>query len=162
LTEKSSTYHQAFATRLHGVKLSTIVLNAGMLKYPNRATEISYQDFALHLHTNTIGPIICAQALLAQAPTPSPAKLIFISSDSGSTALFRDHEDGFGAYAASKAALNQMLRHMAAELRRKGSDVCVLAMVSVSVSCVCNPPRPKGPSFSSQDIFRPLHYHIPL
>jgi len=45
--------------------------------------------------------------------------------------MFRDHEDGFGAYAASKAALNQMLRHMAAELKRKGGrwdDVCVLAM----------------------------------
>lgn len=101
-----------------------------MLKYPNRATEISYQDFALHLHTNTIGPIICAQALLALDPTLSPDKIIFMSSDSGSTALFRDFEDGFGAYAASKAALNQMLRHMAAELKRKGRDVCVLAMVS--------------------------------
>lgn len=42
-----------------------------------------------------------------------------MSSDSGSTQAFRDFEDGFGAYAASKAALNQMLRHMAAELRRK-------------------------------------------
>lgn len=45
--------------------------------------------------------------------------------------MFREHEDGFGAYAASKAALNQMLRHMAAELKRKGGlwgEVCVLAM----------------------------------
>ena len=63
--------------------------------------------------------------------TQVPSKIIFISSDSGSTQLFRDYEDGFGAYGASKAALNQMLRHMAAELKRKGGiheDVCVLAM----------------------------------
>lgn len=33
-----------------------------------------------------------------------------MSSDSGSALSFRDFEDGFGAYAASKAALNQMLR----------------------------------------------------
>ncbi|EXJ84773.1 hypothetical protein A1O3_05445 [Capronia epimyces CBS 606.96] len=114
-----------------GMKIDNIVLNAGVLKYPNRATEISFSDFALHLHTNTIGPIIVAQKLLNISTADPPSKIIFISSDSGSTADFRDHEDGFGAYGASKAALNQMLRHMAAELKRKGGkwqDVCILAM----------------------------------
>jgi NAD(P)-dependent dehydrogenase (short-subunit alcohol dehydrogenase family) len=41
-----------------------------------------------------------------------------MSSDSGSAARFRAFEDGFAAYAASKAALNQGLRHLAAELQR--------------------------------------------
>jgi NAD(P)-dependent dehydrogenase (short-subunit alcohol dehydrogenase family) len=45
--------------------------------------------------------------------------LVFISSDSGSTTNFRSFEDGFGAYAASKAALNQGLRNLAAEMYRK-------------------------------------------
>jgi NAD(P)-dependent dehydrogenase (short-subunit alcohol dehydrogenase family) len=45
--------------------------------------------------------------------------LVFTSSDSGSTTNFLSYEDGFGAYSASKAALNQGLRHMAAELQRK-------------------------------------------
>lgn len=91
----------------------------------------SFGDFALHLHTNTIGPIIIAQKLLQISAEAPPSRLVFISSDSGSTAMFREHEDGFGAYGASKAALNQMLRHLAAELKRKGGlweDVCVLAM----------------------------------
>lgn len=35
---------------------------------------------------------------------------------------FRSFEDGFGAYAASKAALNQGLRHLAAELYRKSQE----------------------------------------
>src|ERR1700748_162186 len=72
----------------------------------------SFGDFALHLHTNTIGPILIAQKLLKISGDAPPKKIVFISSDSGSAARFRDHEDGFGAYAASKAALNQMLRHM--------------------------------------------------
>ena len=77
-------------------------------KLIQRATEISYSDFAHHLHTNTIGPIITAQRLLT---TGLPiGTIIFMSSDSGSALSFRDFEDGFGAYAASKAALNQMLR----------------------------------------------------
>ncbi|XXH00573.1 hypothetical protein Hte_006921 [Hypoxylon texense] len=104
----------------NGMKLGNVVLNADVLKYPNRATEISYSDFALHLHTNTIGPIICAQKLLNLSLDSPPPKIVFISSDSGSTTRFLDFEDGFGAYAASKSALNQMLRHIAAELGRSG------------------------------------------
>ncbi|KIW86108.1 hypothetical protein Z517_01502 [Fonsecaea pedrosoi CBS 271.37] len=114
-----------------GMRLDNIVLNAGVLKYPNVRIYPSFTDFALHLHTNTIGPIIIAQKLLNLKSAAPPSKIIFISSDSGSASLFRDHEDGFAAYGASKAALNQMLRHMAAELKRKGGsyeDVCVLAM----------------------------------
>jgi NAD(P)-dependent dehydrogenase (short-subunit alcohol dehydrogenase family) len=86
----------------------------------------SFSDFALHLHTNTIGPIICAQKLLKLAAPPP--KIIFMSSDSGSTQQFLDFEDGFGAYAASKSALNQMLRHMAAELKRAKHETVILAM----------------------------------
>ncbi|KAI1110704.1 3-oxoacyl-reductase [Nemania sp. NC0429] len=115
----------------NGMKLGNVVLNAGVLKYPNRATEISFSDFALHIHTNTIGPIICAQKLLNLSPDSPPPKIVFISSDSGSTTRFLDFEDGFGAYAASKAALNQMLRHMAVELRRsdqKKGETVILAL----------------------------------
>lgn len=51
-----------------------------------------------------------------------------MSSDSGSMALFREMEDGFAAYAASKAALNMAVRHMAAELKRKDDDTILLCM----------------------------------
>ncbi|CAK3897531.1 NAD(P)-binding [Lecanosticta acicola] len=107
-------------------RIDYLVLNAGVLKYPNRATEISYDDFTFHLQTNTIGPIICAQRLLKS--NISIDTITFISSDSGSAQKFREMEDGFAAYAASKAALNQMLRHMAAELKRKGSRTTVIAL----------------------------------
>jgi NAD(P)-dependent dehydrogenase (short-subunit alcohol dehydrogenase family) len=51
-----------------------------------------------------------------------------MSSDSGSQGNFREMEDGFAAYAASKAALNMMVRHLAAELKRKDDDTIILAM----------------------------------
>ncbi len=103
-----------------------MIVNAGVLKYPNRATEMSFDEFAFHLNTNTIGPIICAQKLL-KAGIPIGA-ITFISSDSGSAQCFREMEDGFAAYAASKAALNQALRHMAVELKRKGEKTVILAL----------------------------------
>lgn len=102
------------------------IVNAGVLQYPNRATEMSFKDFAFHLHTNTIGPIICAQKLLKSSV--QIGTIVFISSDSGSAQCFREMEDGFAAYAASKAALNQTLRHMAAELKRQGSSTTIIAL----------------------------------
>jgi hypothetical protein len=61
--------------------------------------------------------LICAAELLklnaegkGKGGGTAISTLVFISSDSGSTGRFNAHEDGFGAYAASKAALNQGLR----------------------------------------------------
>ncbi|EON64728.1 hypothetical protein W97_03961 [Coniosporium apollinis CBS 100218] len=108
------------------LKIDYVVINAGVLRYPNRATELSFDEFAFHLHTNTIGPIITAQKLL-QTNIPI-GTIVFMSSDSGSAQNFLEREDGFAAYSASKAALNQMLRHMAAELKRKDDDTIILAL----------------------------------
>ena len=96
----------------------------------------SYPDFEKHIRTNCVGPIITAQKLLR---TSLPiGTIVFMSSDSGSAGKFLAYEDGFAAYAASKAALNMALRHMAAELERSGSSTTILAMhpgeVQTSVS----------------------------
>ncbi|KAF6240645.1 hypothetical protein HO173_001317 [Letharia columbiana] len=107
-------------------RIDYVILNAGILQYPNRATELSFDNFSDHLRTNAVGPIITAQRLLH---TGIPiGSIAFMSSDSGSATDFRDFEDGFAAYAASKAALNQMLRHMASELARKRYITTILAM----------------------------------
>jgi NAD(P)-dependent dehydrogenase (short-subunit alcohol dehydrogenase family) len=58
--------------------------------------------------------------------------LVFISSDSGSTANFRSFEDGFAAYAASKAALNQGLRHLAAELHRSKRRSSIMSVDAIT------------------------------
>jgi NAD(P)-dependent dehydrogenase (short-subunit alcohol dehydrogenase family) len=58
--------------------------------------------------------------------------LVFISSDSGSTTNFRSFEDGFAAYAASKAALNQGLRHLAAELHRLKRKAAIMSVNAIT------------------------------
>lgn len=125
---------QIFAARvlsLQTPRIDYLILNAGVLKYPNvrlpqpcpaqdyvyRADGIasnrdvrlkmpncqklpisdtkwdsSFEDFDYHLRTNTIGPIITAQKLLA---TRLPIQtIVFMSSDSGSATNFREFEDG--------------------------------------------------------------------
>jgi NAD(P)-dependent dehydrogenase (short-subunit alcohol dehydrogenase family) len=93
---------------------------------PDQRHSSSYTSLLHHLQTDTIGPIILAQRLLSSPISVS--KIVFISSDSGSAQRFLSHEDGFAAYGASKAALNMMIRHMAAELERNGSETVVLAL----------------------------------
>jgi NAD(P)-dependent dehydrogenase (short-subunit alcohol dehydrogenase family) len=94
-----------------------------LVSKPNPALTIplhrTYAQFAHHITTNTIGPLLVAAAILKHHSPQIPiSTLVFMSSDSGSAAKFRAFEDGFAAYAASKAALNQGLRHLAAELHR--------------------------------------------
>ncbi|KAG9832368.1 NAD(P)-binding protein, partial [Aureobasidium melanogenum] len=126
LSEQSINNFVAQLAAVPNLKLDYVVINAGVLRYPNRATEFSFDEFAFHLHTNTIGPIITAQRLL-QTMIPI-GTIVFMSSDSGSAQRFLEMEDGFAAYSASKAALNQAMRHMAAELKRKDDDTILLAI----------------------------------
>ncbi|KAB8207683.1 hypothetical protein BDV34DRAFT_191562 [Aspergillus parasiticus] len=88
---------------------------------------MTFDHFAQHLLTNAVGPIIVAQELLKLSDV-SIGTMAFMSSDSGSTQRFLAYEDGFAAYAASKAALNQALRHLAEELRRKQRHTVILAL----------------------------------
>ncbi|KAH8708629.1 hypothetical protein GQ44DRAFT_662247 [Phaeosphaeriaceae sp. PMI808] len=126
LSEQSIEKFVAQIAMIPNLKIDYVVLNAGVLRYPNRATELSFDEFAFHLHTNTIGPIVVANRLLK---TNIPiGTIVFMSSDSGSQGNFREMEDGFAAYAASKAALNMAVRHLAAELKRKDDDTIILAM----------------------------------
>ncbi|KAF2749074.1 NAD(P)-binding protein [Sporormia fimetaria CBS 119925] len=126
LSEESIVKFVSQISAIPNLKIDYVVINAGVLRYPCRSTEMSFEEFAFHLHTNTIGPIITAQKLLqSQIPIGT---IVFMSGDSGSQAQFREMEDGFAAYAASKAALNMAIRHMAAELKRKDDDTIILAM----------------------------------
>jgi hypothetical protein len=53
----------------------------------------TFDHFANHIHTNTIGPIIVAQKLL-RLSNVAIGTVAFMSSDSGSTTRFLAFEDG--------------------------------------------------------------------
>lgn len=142
---------EAFVGRMRlfvdrGRSIDTIILNAGILDYTKGlgALDVSFEQLDRHLRVNCVGNIVLARKLLALNESESLAirrrqqlllrstdddrgtifgrQVVFMSSDSGSMADFREYEDGFAAYGASKAALNMMLRHMAVELKRRGQE----------------------------------------
>lgn len=136
---------EAFVSRMRlfverGGSIDHIILNAGILDYEQGlgALQVEFDQLDRHLRVNCIGNIVLARKLLmlndstiiqqrrehAQLEDNGDvvlvgAQVIFMSSDSGSMADFREYEDGFAAYGASKVALNMMIRHLAAELKRR-------------------------------------------
>ncbi|RKF59657.1 CsgA protein [Golovinomyces cichoracearum] len=119
----------------HGV-IDFVVFNPSISNFPKRNSEITFSAFNHFLHRIAIGPLTVAQQLLRLSSLPlhetlislkgfvSSIKirtLVFISSDFWVTIKSQEFGHGNGAFAASMAALNQGLRHMAAELQRKAS-----------------------------------------
>lgn len=138
---------EEFMTRMRlfverGGTIDTIILNAGILEYEKGlgALNTEFDTLERTLRVNCIGNTVLARKLLMLNDLPSVIQgreqqhafgdpenniigrqVVFMSSDSGSMSDFREYEDGFAAYGASKVALNMMLRHMAAELRRRAT-----------------------------------------
>ncbi|POS87158.1 hypothetical protein EPUL_003520 [Erysiphe pulchra] len=111
-----------------------VVLNTSTLAFPKRISEITFSVFTHFLNFLAVGPLITAQQLLSLSSPPiysiatssvtskyasiKVRTLVFISSGSTSAENFKAL-DGFGVYSASIAALNQGIRHIAAELQRE-------------------------------------------
>lgn len=172
----------AFVARMRlfverGGNIDHIILNAGILDYEQGlgALQVDFDQLDRHIRVNCIGNVVLARKLLmlndlwsiqqrreqeqidgSGSGVMVGSQVVFMSSDSGSMADFREYEDGFAAYGASKVALNMMIRHMAAELKRRAakktevaksdwqirddstkpweSEICVLAMHPGEVS----------------------------
>lgn len=110
--------------QLAGVRLDTVILNAGI--YSNETLD-SLDSAALanirqQFEVNTLGPLLCAHALLGQLGEGS--KLAIITSRMGSVA---DNSSGaYYGYRASKAAVNAVGKSLAVDLAPRGIAVCLL------------------------------------
>ncbi|HZP37633.1 MAG TPA: SDR family oxidoreductase [Methylomirabilota bacterium] len=82
-------------------------------------------DDALHvLRTNAVAPLMVTQQCLDLLEAGRGPRVVAISSEYGSVS---ENTDGFPYYyAASKAALNMMMRSLAADLRRRGIVAAIL------------------------------------
>ena len=114
--------------------LNALICCAGVLR-TGLMENMTVEDFDLVLNVNTRGTFLCAQQalpLLRKAATPDdPSRVILLSS----VAALRPKIVS-GAYAASKAAVSQLCRVMAAEWAPSGVLVNALAPGTVDTPMV--------------------------
>jgi NAD(P)-dependent dehydrogenase (short-subunit alcohol dehydrogenase family) len=128
-----------------GPVLNALVTCAGVLRTA-LMEDMAIEDFDLVLNVNTRGTFLCAQKALpllrAGATADNPSRVVLLSS----VAALRPKVVS-GAYAASKAAVSQLCRVMAAEWAPSGVLVNALAPGTVDtpmVAAVADPALSKG------------------
>jgi NAD(P)-dependent dehydrogenase (short-subunit alcohol dehydrogenase family) len=128
-----------------GPILNALITCAGVLR-TSLMEDMAIEDFDLVLNVNTRGTFLCAQKalpLLRAGATPAdPSRIVLLSS----VAALRPKIVS-GAYAASKAAVSQLCRVMAAEWAPSGVLVNALAPGTVDtpmVAAVADPTASKG------------------
>ena len=128
-----------------GNEIHALICCAGVLRTGPMAT-MAIEDFDLVLNTNLRGTFLCAQkalpALQAGATSRTPSRVVLLSS----IAALRPKISS-GAYAASKAAVSQLCRVMAAEWAPTGVLVNAIAPGTVDtpmVRAVSNPNTSNG------------------
>jgi NAD(P)-dependent dehydrogenase (short-subunit alcohol dehydrogenase family) len=125
--------------------LNALVTCAGVLR-TSLMEDMAIEDFDLVLNVNTRGTFLCAQKALplprAGATPDNPSRIVLLSSVAAPRPKIVS-----GAYAASKAAVSQLCRVMAAEWAPSGVLVNALAPGTVDtpmVAAVADPSASKG------------------
>jgi NAD(P)-dependent dehydrogenase (short-subunit alcohol dehydrogenase family) len=150
----------AAAARQIGERFAAVDLlvnNAGIWSAPgepDRASAGGLADLRPEavlevLRVNAVGPILVTQALAPILAASGRAVVVNLSSGLGSLAGVGSR--GNVAYGMSKAALNMLTRHLAAELRPEGTIVVAVSPGWVSTD-MGGPGAPLGPPESVQRV----------
>jgi NAD(P)-dependent dehydrogenase (short-subunit alcohol dehydrogenase family) len=112
------------AHSLEGTAIDILINNAGIGGPRQESMDMDEAGFMQVLHTNTLAPLKISQALRAHVAASTQKKIAAISSGLGSIA---HNGGGRYAYRTSKAALNMIMKGLAADWAKDGILVAVLA-----------------------------------
>ena len=137
--------------------LDLLINNAGMYSPrgsadpTERLGELRFEDALLLLRANAVGPLIVTQQYLDLLVVGRRSRVVAISSEYGSVS---ENTAGFPYYyAASKAALNMLMRSLAAEARGRGIVTALLDPGWVSTD-MGGPEAPVTPARSVAGMMR--------
>ncbi|XP_065854771.1 NADPH-dependent aldehyde reductase-like protein, chloroplastic [Euphorbia lathyris] len=104
------------AERIFGSQVHVLVNSAGVLdsKYPSIANT-SLEDFERTFSVNTKGSFLCCKEAANRLKRGGGGRIIMLSSS-----MIGGLKPGFGAYVASKAAVETMVKILAKELKGTG------------------------------------------
>jgi NAD(P)-dependent dehydrogenase (short-subunit alcohol dehydrogenase family) len=110
------------ARSLSGEPLDVLINNAGIGHDGPAFETLSMRDLEQALRVNAIGPVAVTQALLGNLR--AGRRRVVVNLSSGLASISENESGGWIAYRASKAALNQLTRTVAAELKKE-RFICV-------------------------------------
>ncbi|KAL7935819.1 hypothetical protein V8C35DRAFT_333631 [Trichoderma chlorosporum] len=90
--------------------LDLVIANAGVLNQYGPVSEMSLDEIPAHVAVNTVAPIALLQAAKPLLQNASNPRFVVISSSVGSIAEIESYPVQMGAYGASKAAVNYLMR----------------------------------------------------
>ena len=102
------------------------VLHAGELQPEKALAQCRRENLLRSFEVNSLGPLLTARAVLPLLPKDRPAAFAALSAMVGS--IGDNRLGGWYGYRASKAALNQFLRTLAIEAKRRHRQLRVLAI----------------------------------
>jgi NAD(P)-dependent dehydrogenase (short-subunit alcohol dehydrogenase family) len=108
----------SLARRIEGEALDVLINNAGIGEAGPGFGQLSMKDLEEAFRVNAVGPVAVTQALLPNLRAGKRRTVVNLSSGLGS--ISENESGGWIAYRASKAALNQLTRTIAAELKPEG------------------------------------------
>src|SRR5207248_11006639 len=114
-----------FARRLSGRPIDLLVNNAAIGEASADSTRVSVDELERYFRTNAIGPFHVTQSLLPNLRAGKRKLVVSLSSGLGS--IESNREGGWVGYRASKAALHQLHRTLAAELSGEGMTFVLLS-----------------------------------
>jgi NAD(P)-dependent dehydrogenase (short-subunit alcohol dehydrogenase family) len=103
----------ALARALSGESLDVLINNAAVGDGVDSIRELDFRNLARFFEVNSAGPLRVAKALLANLERGRRRTIVSLTSGLGSIS---QNNGGWYEYRASKAALNMLMRTLAAEL----------------------------------------------
>lgn len=131
ITDEASVAAAAAQVAREAPDLALVILATGFLHdarfQPEKAMrQLDPAHMAKAFAVNAIGPALAMKHLLPRLRRDGPALFAALSARVGS--IGDNHLGGWWSYRASKAALNQLVRTAAAELRRANPGAAVVAI----------------------------------
>lgn len=145
LTDEPSVQHHA--GRLEGESFDWIIVATGILAVDGVDPERAFRqlDPAVMLRSyavNAVGPALAVKHFAGLLPRGEPA--VFAALSARLASLGDNRLGGWMSYRASKAALNQLLRCAAVELRRKRPEACVVGLHPGTIETEMSRPYARG------------------
>lgn len=142
----------------HGVPLRLVLVATGLLHAVDHQPEKTYRSLdpellARSFRVNAIGPALVAKHMLPLLPKSGKSIFAVISARVGS--IEDNRLGGWYGYRASKAALNQLMRTLAVELRRQKPEAICVALHPGTVDTALSQPFQSG--VESGKLFTPAY-----